>query len=236
MIQQGTFEWYRDRFGMITMSDRVDIIISGNPHQLNNLVDTIRWERSIKEDTAHVRREFEREMGMGDRVEQLRWGREHEAEALSQYELLYSIEVVRPGFKKHPIWPELVGDSTDFLESYPGRAYDGTMISIPRPGEVKCYHNPDNHLRALRYGMDPKHFNQLQGHMECWDLPSARFISYDPRQSIVEKQLYRQVIERDVRWQMTFRERMTRFAEHLMRGTRFDFEMKSARDGIPSLF
>lgn len=236
MISQGTFEWYYERFGMITMSDRVDVIMVGNPHQLNNLLATLKWERSIKEDKAHVRREFEREMGIGNTVEQLKWGREHENEALAQYELLNSIDVVRTGFKTHPLWPDLVGDSTDFLETYPGWAEDGTKMNIVRPGEVKCYFDPANHLKALRYGMDSKHYNQVQGHMECWSVPTARFISYDPRLPVVEKQLYTQIIERDSQWQFTFRERMTRFVEHATRGTRFDFEMKGARDGIPSLF
>jgi hypothetical protein len=236
VIKQGTFEWYYERFGMITMSDRIDVIIAGNPHQLNNLMETIKWERSIKSDKAHVRREFEREMGIGETVKTLKWGREHETEALAQYELLNSIDVVRPGFKVHPEWPDLVGDSTDFLEEFPGWADDGTRMKIARPGEVKCYHNPENHLKALRYGMDPKHYNQIQGHMECWNLPSARFISYDPRLPVVEKQLYTQIVQRDMKWHHIFHERMTKFVEHGERGTRFDFEMKSARDGIPSLF
>lgn len=223
MINQGTFEWYYERFGMITMSDRVDIIISGNPHRLNDLIKTIKWERSIKEDVDHVRKEFERENGIGDRVAALAWGRKHETEALDQFEILRGVDVVRPGFKTHPMWPDLVGDSTDFILN-------------DEPGEVKCYKDPANHLRALRYGMDPKHFNQVQGHMECWQQTKALFVSYDPRVEVVDKQLYVQPVVVDLVWQTRFRTRMTEFVEHARRGTNFDFSMSTARDGIPALF
>lgn len=236
MIHQGTYEWYRDRFGMITMSDRVDTIISGNPLQLNNLLETIKWERLIKEDENHVRREFERECGAGERVEALRWGREKETEALAQYELMRNIDVVRPEFKRHPLWPDLVGDSTDFLETIPGLCDDGTSMNLVVVGEVKCPLASENHLKALRYGMEPKHYNQVQGHIECWSVRKARFLSYDPRTPIIEKQIYSQLIDVDLHWQHRFRTRMQMFIEHLQRGTRFDFGMGSARDGIPSLF
>lgn len=224
MINQGTFEWYYDRFGMITSSDRIDTIISGNPHQLNALIDTLRWEKSIKEDVAHVKREYERELAASYHVEALAWGRKMETEALDQYELVYTRAVQRCGFRLHPLWPEFVGDSADFIE-------DDTFV-----GEVKCYKDPEKHLRALRYGMDPTHHNQVQGHIECWDAPRAKFVSYDPRAKPADKQLYVQVIERDVQWQLRFRTRMQEFVTHYRNRTRFEFTTSSARDGIPSMF
>lgn len=227
MIEQGTLEWYRARFGLITMSDRIDIIISGSVHQLNNLIRDIKWEQSINADAAHVQREYEREMAIGDRVTQLAWGRRHEQEALAQYELVHNAEIIRPGFRTHELWPNLVGDSTDFIE---------TRAGSKRTGEVKCYHDQANHLRALRYGMDPKHYNQVQGHMECWRTIHGVFISYDPRHPIVDQQLYVQAIERDEEWAKVFHARMTEFAKHFTMGTKFEFAMSGARDGIPSLF
>jgi hypothetical protein len=236
VISQGTFEWYLSRFGMITMSERVDTVMFGNPHQLNNLLETIKWERLVKEDVEHVRREFERENGNAERVAGLKWGREKEFEGLLQYELTTHTEIKRVEFKTHDLWPDLVGDSTDWIEAMPGKGDDGTPMRLVVVGEMKCYLDEANHLKALRYGMDPKHYNQVQGHIECWGVKYGKFISYDPRAPVVDKQLYQQTIEQDPQWQLRFRTRMQQFATHLARGTRFDFEMQGARDGIPSLF
>lgn len=227
--EQGSFEWYYDRFGMITMSDRVDILINGNVHALNNLIDTIRWEQSIKADVDHVRREWERETRLGDVVEALQWGKENEARAIAHYEMTHNIDVIRPPFKRHPMFPRIIGASTDFLIV----DQDGKVLYA---GEVKCYRDQGNHLKALRYGMDAKHYNQVQGNIECWNAERGKFLSFDPRIPIVDQQLYIQNVERDRDWHYRLVARANEFINHLDNGTRFDFQMSGARDGIPSLF
>lgn len=226
---QGSFDWYFQRFGLITMSDRINTIVNGHVLALNNLLRTMRWEQGIKNNISHVKAEYERENRLGENVEALAWGRKYEAEAVAHYELTRGVEVERPPFKNHPDWPALVGDSTDFIE----RDDEGNVLCV---GEVKCYFNETNHLKALRYGMDMQHFNQVQGHADHWKAPRVLFLSFDPRCKVADQRLYVQTIDPDLSWVTHMHRRMNEFAVHFKRGTQFEFQMQGARDGIPALF
>lgn len=223
MAEQRTFEWFSDRWGKITMSKRIDTLMAGHVHELNNLLKTLIWEQfdATEEQRRHA---FESETRIGDNSPAMSWGKRHEEEAITHYELTRNIEVVRAEFAVHPLWPHLVGDSTDFLE-------DDRYAC-----EVKCPYNSDNHKKTLRYGMAAWHHNQTQGHMEVHDKDEGKFVSYDPRHPIEDNQIYVQVIERDLAWQKLFREKMEVFDDHFRNGTLYEHAVAQATDGIPSMF
>lgn len=231
MAEQRTFDWFSDRWGKVTMSKRIDYIMGGHVHELNTLLKTIHWEQ--EDATEAQRREaYESESRIGDASPAMSWGKRHEEEAITNYELVRNVQVIRIGFKAHPLWPHLVGDSTDFIE-----CDDGTLKGTPQfAGEVKCPYNSDNHKKSLRYGMANWHHNQTQGHMEVHDLDLGKFVSYDPRHPIEEQQVYVQLIERDLAWQALFRKKMEEFDGHFTRGTFYEHAIAGATDGIPSMF
>lgn len=231
MAEQRTFEWFSDRWGKITMSKRIDILLNGHAHELNNLLKTLRWER-FDATEEQLRQAYETEARIGDTNPAMSWGRRHEEEAITHYELSRNIQVIRAEFASHPSWPDLVGDSTDFLETE-----DGTLDGkIKFACEVKCPFNPDYHKKSLRYGMANWHHNQTQGHMEVHNLDEGKFVSYDPRHPIEEQQIYVQTIKRDPAWTKAFREKIAVFEDHYYNGTRYEHIVTKATDGIPSMF
>jgi GrpB-like predicted nucleotidyltransferase (UPF0157 family) len=84
--------------------------------------------------------------------------------------------------------------------------------------------------------MDPEHYNQVQGHMEHWDVQVCKFLTYDPRVVLRDRRLHIEVIHRDPAWSTLFRRRMEQIVTHLQRGTKFEFEMTAATDGMPTIF
>jgi hypothetical protein len=231
MAEQRTYEWFADRWGKITMSKRVDTIMGNQVHDLNNMLKTLKWEQ-FEAGPDQIREAFEAETRIGDASPAMSWGKRLEEEAISHYELTRNVQVIRCGFKVHALWPNLVGDSTDFIE-----CSDGTLDGEPQfASEVKCPFNSDNHKKTLRFGMAVWHHNQTQGHMEVHDLDEGKFVSYDPRHQIEEQQIYVQTIERDLAWQKLFREKMEVFDDHFRNGTFYEHVVAKATDGIPSMF
>lgn len=231
MAEQRTFEWFYERWGKITMSSRIKTIMEGHVHQLNNLLKTLRWEQE-EATQDQIRKAYEDETRIGDANLAMSWGKRHEEEAITHYEMTRNIEVIQVGFAVHPRWPKLVGTSTDFIE-----CDDGTVTGNPKYAcEIKCPYNPENHKKTIRYGMPTYHHHQTQGHMEVYNLDLGKFVSYDPRHPIEEQQVYVQLLERDTAWQKLFYEKMEEFEEHFNMGTIYEHKIQSATDGIPSMF
>lgn len=213
------------------MSATIKTLMEGHVHELNKLLDFIRWQRTHGDEKT-VRLEYEREMSLGDRVEAMSWGKKYEPEAINHYELSRAIEVIQPGFVSHPDFPDLIGDSTDFIE-----CDDGTVNGTPKfAAEVKCPKKSENHMKYLRYGMPAIYYNQTQGHMEVHGVQLGKFVSYDPRHRIEADKLYVQILHADEAWQLRFRERAEEFAHHLKRGSKFEHKIGGVKDGIPSMF
>lgn len=230
---QGTLDWYRERWGKITMSATIKTLMNGHVHELNRLLDLLRWQRANSDDDT-IRREFERETTLGDRVEAMAWGKRHEEEAIDHYELSRATVIERPGFVTHPDFPDLIGDSTDFVELLDGQ---------PRyVAELKCPYKSEYHLKHLRYGMPQIYFHQMQGHIEIQrahyqlDYIEGKFVSYDPRHRIEQDKIYVQIIKPDPKWVERFYDRLESFAKHMRKGTKFEHEIGGVRDGIPSMF
>jgi hypothetical protein len=213
------------------MSRRIDTLLGNHVHDLNNLLKTLKWEQ-FDAVPDQIREAFEAETRIGDASPAMSHGKRLEEPGICHYEMTRNIEVIRAEFMVHPMWPDLVGDSTDFIETD-----DGTLEGVPKFAcEVKCPYNSENHKKTLRFGMQGWHHNQTQGHMEVHDLDLGKFVSYDPRHPIAEQQIYVQVIERDLAWQKLFREKMEIFDDHFRNGTFYEHVVAQATDGIPSMF
>ena len=225
MSEQGSFEWYQQRYGKITSSRLIKTLMEGHVHTLNKLLDRIRHENAASED--EMRADWERDMQLGDSVAAMAWGRHHEPIALKQYEFSRDVSVMRPSFVIHPDFP-YVGDSTDFIEMNAGTPYWA--------GEVKCPFHSDNHRWTLRHGMPPQHEHQVQLHMEVHQLVNAKFISYDPRHPVASDQMRVILVTRHETWAQRFKERATEFHHHITKGTRFEHKTGGVKDGIPSMF
>lgn len=221
--QQRSFEWYRARWGKITGSERIKTIIEGNFVSLNKLLEKIRWEQKQRENV--IREAWEKEQSTSN--DAMRWGGDHELEAVRAYEMLNNIDCTySPGFQDHPLYPKLCGISIDFI--------DNTNNWL---GEVKCPYNTDNHMRAIKFGMPTSHVDQVQLGLECRpDLPACMFVSYDPRYPDPREQVYQQLQYRSADWSGRFNRTMQAFFENFHAGRIFELKMPKTTDGIPSMF
>jgi hypothetical protein len=221
--KQRTFEWYRSRWGKITGSDRIKTIIAGNFVSMNALLEKMAWEAKQNDDV--IREAFDTEQATSS--DALRWGAEHELEAMRAYEMLNNAECVySPGFAVHPLFPKICGLSIDFLDE-----------SNNWHGEIKCPFNTDNHMRAIKFGMPTSHVDQVQLGLACSpDRPACIFVSYDPRYPDPRAQCYQQLQYRSEEWQARFTRQMERFEYNLRHGRKFENEMSKTVDGIPSMF
>lgn len=170
--EQRTDEWYQARSGKFTGSRFIDVLTKPNKSYFN-LLDQIVAERITGEyyDT-------------GLDSKSLRWGREHEQDAISAYQFDTGNEVITSGFATHKIL------------NFAGASPDG-LVGIDGGVEIKCPKDPKIHLRRFEDGMIESEFMpQVQGciwvlEREWWD-----WLSYDPRMPI-HLQMYRQRVWRD---------------------------------------
>lgn len=98
----------------------------------------------------------------------LRWGREHEAEAISEAEKILGF--VEPSER-------IVHQVHNFVSGEP----DG-LIGSEAIIEVKCPYNSINHLANIRNGEQiEQYMYQIQGYLWLTGRQLCYFISYDPR-------------------------------------------------------
>jgi hypothetical protein len=221
--RQGTFEWFKSRWGKITGSERISTIMTANPHELNRLLEWVRWAK--QQPDSVIEAQWRKEDA--DANQYMLWGRQHEEEAVRTYQMQNNSDVIwSPGFLDHPDWPELCGISRDFV--------DTTNNWL---GEVKCPGKPENHAKTIKYGMGRWHVNQTQLGLECdRDRNFLIFCSYDPRHPVEKDRLYQQLIKRDDEWVEKFRRVMGEFATHFENGTDFRHATVQRAEGVPQLF
>lgn len=218
--------------------------MEGHVHELNKLLQLIRWQKANESNDELIAQEWQREARLGDNVEAMAWGKSLEDESVKQYEITRNVRVIRPGFVVHPDYPDLVGDSSDFIECHNGKVNGTPMYA----GEIKCPHKEIEgtgyskyHVQYLQYGMPKWYHHQVQGHIEVQGaihptIEQGKFVSYDPRHPVERDRIYVQRVERDPAWSEKFHERMTEFSRHFKRGSQFEHQISGVRDGIPSMF
>lgn len=160
-----TPEWFEGRRGRLTASKRAGIIDAKIEKQWARLAEEIRTEISPQYEHRHI-----------DSVP-MRWGREHEREALTALEVELDVHIVEPGLVLHPKYG-FVGSTPDGCTLDDG----GTTI------QVKCPYSSKIHMQTvLDSCLDPNYYAQVQ--WESWTsrMPNILFVSYDPRQPRVSR-------------------------------------------------
>ena len=222
--KQRTVEWFADRIGHATGSDRIGTYMTnvGNPHALNRLLDELADELTWS--TQQIKDQFELEQSQAN--EYMRWGSAHELEAARTYQMRSNADIIySPGFKEHPEFP-CFGLSLDFI--------DTTNNWI---GEIKCPGKEGNHAKTVRYGMGSWHVDQTQLGLECSPEQDALiFASYDPRHPVEKDRLFTLLQFRNDEWIGRFRSKAGEFNEHLKAGTRFKHATVQNAEGVPQLF
>lgn len=220
---QRTFEWFKERHGKITGSQRIGPFMNGHIHELNKLLEKL-WDEATWTD-AQIMEEFEKQQSQQN--EYMRWGTAHEKPAQDAYALENDADIIRnPGFLCHPEWP-VFGVSRDFI--------DTTNNWL---GEIKCPGKPENHQKTIQYGMGPWHVPQTQLQLECdRERQFLIFVSFDPRHPDETKRLYQQLIRRDEEWVEKFRKKAGIFHDHYVNHRRYETtDGDKQTDGIPSMF
>lgn len=149
--------WFQARRGRITASTRAQIIEEANPAQWIKLSEELRAE--LASDWKHVDRD----------APPMKWGRDHEAEALDAVSKHFGCKVLEPGLILHPEF--------DYAGSTPD-GYIGSDITI----QVKCPFSTKNHMKTvLDRMMSAQYYAQVQ--FEAWTSGRKQIIyaSYDPR-------------------------------------------------------
>lgn len=158
---QRTAQWFNARHGCLTASRFADVLArkrDGKPAKAYyDLIDVLCLERLTGQS-----------VGIGDSPA-LMWGRDHEDEARSEYQVRSGNLVDLVGFVPHPDIPWL-GASPDGLVGD-----DGLL-------EIKCPYSQIVQLKRVTAGVVPSEYvPQMLLQLICTGRKWVDFVSYDPR-------------------------------------------------------
>ncbi|WP_455466933.1 lambda exonuclease family protein [Bartonella sp. B39] len=159
-MEQRTAEWFQVRLGKITASNIYNVLsktAKGLPtSKYDDYKITLITERLTEEISPHYE------------TEDMRWGIDHEEDAIKEYEFIYDTHVTKCGFIQHPTM-EMAGASPD------GLIGDHGLI------EVKCPRSKTHIRFFLDNQIKPEYLAQMQFQMACTGRQWCDFVSYDPR-------------------------------------------------------
>lgn len=193
-------EWRQARRGRLTASARAEIIYKRNPKSWNLLMDKLDHELSPDYQWTEAN------------AKALSWGRDHEAEAISNIILDHGRDVQNPGLVFHQQHPWIAATPD-------GRVCEGRRRASV---QIKCPYDSKNHLATLyQKKLDPTYFYQIQ--WEAWvdRANEIEFYSYDPRQPLPTR-LVRLDIPVNQKVLDTFRANALEFAAMYCSGTRMN--------------
>ena len=209
LIKALTPEWHQARRGRVTASKRAATIAKRSSSAWSNMREDILVELS----PLWEHREFDNAA--------MKWGRDHEEEAIANASLSYGVEAVEPGLVIHPDF-YFAGATPDF--------FMGPSVS----GQIKCPYNPDNHLKVFYDRKIPdQYYHQVNWEAWCSGRSKILFMSYDPRQPVAQQCAF---VEADANTALfeVFRENLVAF-QRLMEDNVTPVKPLSPI-GIPSLF
>ncbi len=159
-MEQRTAQWFQARLGKVTASNVYNILsktAKGLPtSKYEDYKIKLITERLTGETSPHYE------------TEDMRWGIEHEEDALKEYAFIYDADIRKCGFIQHPTI-KMAGASPDGLIGS-----DGLI-------EIKCPRSA-NHMRfCIDNEIKPEYHAQMQFQMACTERQWCDFISYDPR-------------------------------------------------------
>ncbi|PIT69771.1 lambda exonuclease family protein [Bartonella tribocorum] len=159
-MEQRTAEWFQARLGKVTASNIYNVISK-----------TAKGTPTSKYEDYKIKLITERLIGEANpyyETEDMRWGIEHEEDALREYAFIYDTEVTRCGFIQHPTI-QMAGASPDGLIDK-----DGLI-------EIKCPRSTTHMRFFINNEIKPEYLAQMQFQMACTERKWCDFISYDPR-------------------------------------------------------
>ncbi|MCZ2204021.1 lambda exonuclease family protein [Bartonella sp. A05] len=159
-MEQRTAQWFQARLGKVTASN-IDSVVDRTAKGL----PTSKYEEyKIKLITERLTEQISPYY----ETEDMRWGIEHEEEAIEEYSFIYDTNVTRCGFIQHPTI-KMAGASPD------GLIGDHGLI------EVKCPKSKTHIRFFLNNQIKPEYSSQMQFQMACTGRKWCDFVSYDPR-------------------------------------------------------
>ncbi|WP_375666508.1 lambda exonuclease family protein [Bartonella sp. TT121SHDZB] len=159
-MEQRTAEWFQARLGKVTASNIYNIL-----NKTTKGLPTSKYEDyKIKLITERLTRETSPYY----ETEDMRWGIEHEDDALREYGFIYDANITKCGFIQHPTI-EMAGASPDGLIGE-----DGLI-------EVKCPRSVTHMRFWIGDEIKPEYHAQMQFQMACTERKWCDFVSYDPR-------------------------------------------------------
>lgn len=218
VCEQGSPEWLAIRAGFISPS-RFKVLLYGKAKGQSTYLRELRSGKVG---------------GFAGSVRALEWGKYHEPEARSMYELITGNEVKTTGFFVHNKFSR-VGGSPDALVT---DLNDPSIVTLGGL-EIKCPYTPDVHERTLKFGVPREHLPQIQGYIwllgrQWWD-----FVSYNPRHPIVSHRFFMQRVLRDELIQKDIDAKISWFHKLLVDGGEIEEESVSAmlaHGSVPRLF
>lgn len=169
-IEPLSVDWRNARRGRLTASKRAEIIYNRRPTEWNALIDELNHELSDDYQWEELD------------APALRWGREHEKEAIANIELDGGFEMTDPGLvfdSEHP-WIAATPDGW--------YKYDHKYQMILTTVQIKCPYYTKNHLATLyEKTLRPTYFYQVQWEAMVSRAQHIEFYSYDPRQPLLTR-------------------------------------------------
>lgn len=183
MIEQGSFEWLRQRLGNFTGSRLSDLMVSGKRGEMFGktalaYIYEVASERNllpkyIKDD--YLFEIYLQQVSVGNKY--IDWGHENEDFAAERYQLVTGCELEECESIRHPTIP--------YFSASPDRTSvkDGTKkvveFKCPLPKTFMEYMAEVKDNETLK-AVNPKYFYQVQAEMSCTGLDKADFVVFCP--------------------------------------------------------
>ncbi|MBX4335574.1 lambda exonuclease family protein [Bartonella raoultii] len=159
-MEQRTAEWFQARLGKVTASNIYNILSKTAKGTPTSKYEDYKIKLITERLTGEISPHYENE--------DMRWGIEHEENALHEYSLIHDANVTKCGFIQHPTI-EMAGASPDGLVDEHG------LI------EIKCPRSTTHMRFFINDEIKPEYHAQMQFQMACTGRKWCDFISYDPR-------------------------------------------------------
>lgn len=164
-VTQGSPEWHACRSGLLTPS-KLSIVMCGSVKAKNTLLKELAFGAAPKKNITCAAME---------------WGKTHEKNALATYEIETGIPMIQVGFYK--INNLLFGGSPDAILN------PQKDNSIRHGVEIKCPYRQENHQKHLNGSISDNYLWQVFGYMYLLDANFWDFVSYDPRETEINKKI-----------------------------------------------
>ena len=213
IVMDLTDEWFLARRGRITASSRANILLND---------DKKKWNEALIGVTEELDPDYEKGEDKGNKY--MKWGRDHEDEALANLELKLGVELHHPGF--------LLSPNSPFIGGTPDGVTADRKVSV----QIKCPYFSRNHLKFFYdRTLTPQYYTQVQVEAAVLGAERIIFASYDPRQPLsarvadIEVKVSSEIIDK-------LYSRVVDFADMLETGRLYGVGKLGVQSGIPELF